>query len=353
MKKIAILTFHNTNNYGAVLQTYALQKTLSDIKADAGVLNYLCPFIERQRTFNFKGYSAFHLIKKIIKIPFQMFIEHKFKFFRDQFFNIIKIDKNRDLNNEFDVFLVGSDQVWNYALTNNDPVYFLDFVRDKRKKNSYAASFGIDSIADEYKLPYKRLLSEFYKISVREKQAQNIIKDLLNIDVPVVLDPTFLLSKYQWQSIAVPKREKFVLLYLIKQDKKIIDFAEDLAKKKKLKLIYLSTAAVKVVKAEYIRPTPQEWLGYFLSAEYIVTNSFHGLAFSINFQKSFFVDLFPPSSIDLNSRLENILDLFDLRGRLIDNIGNDYDQPVNYDSVGKILETEREESINYLKEIIK
>jgi len=352
MKKVAILTFHRTNNYGAVLQAYALQNTLSVIKTKTKILNYLCPFIERQRILNFRAKSIKYLIKKIIKIPFQAYIEYKFNFFRKKLLNVTKINKNQNINNEFDIFIVGSDQVWNSSITNNDMTYLLDFVNDKNKKNSYAASFGVDYLNDEQKILYKSLLLDFNKISVREKQAQIIIKDLLNIEVPVVLDPTFLLSKYQWKSLAVIKEKKYVLLYLMNQDKKIINFAEILAKEKKLKLIYLSTATRKVVKAKYICPTPQEWLGYFMNAEYIVTNSFHGLCFSINFNKHFFCNLLPPPS-SVNSRLENLLDLFNLRDRLIDNIGNDYDRPIDYEYVNKILDKEIEKSMDYLKEVVK
>ncbi len=100
-----------------------------------------------------------------------------------------------------------------------------------------------------------------------------------------------------------------------------------------------------------ICPTPEELLGYFLNAKYIVTNSFHGLCFSINFNKQFFIDLLS-NNWPVNSRIDSLLDLTNLRDRLIDNIETDYDKPINWDSINKIIEEEKEKSLDYLKSIV-
>ncbi len=358
MKKIGILTFSRVRNYGAVLQSWALKNIILKLGHSCEIINYSNNFLSvkyklmpNHKIFNFK-----ELILDILRLPLKLLETYNFCKFNSFLYSNKKIFFKRDLyslNDKYDLFIVGSDQVWNLDLTGNDTSYFLDFVTDNYKKNAYAASFGKDRLTEEQKKIFRYFLEKFNKLSVREIQGQNIIKELIDKEIPVLLDPTMLLDKNDWENIAIfPKKNNFILLYLMDFDRDIINFAEKFAKHKKIEIIYLSSAFRKKINAKYVNPIPQEWVGYFMNAEYIVTNSFHGLCFAINFNKHFFVDLLPlPANV--NSRLENILDLFNLRDRLIDNIGNDYDRLIDYEFVNKILEIEREKSINYLKEIIK
>jgi len=356
MKKIGILTFQIAHNYGALLQGYALCTKILQLNNNCNIINYYSSYFKKIYGLFPRKNNLIGLIKNILLLPKNINKNIKFKTF-DKYLNLTQplySESLINLNEQFDIFIVGSDQVWNEKLHNNDLNYFLSFVQDTKKKFAYSASFGINSLTEYQKSKYKPLLSNFNQISVREKHAQSIIKNLLNIDVLTTLDPTLLLNFSDWGKIAVlPKDDNYILLYLVQQDIKIIDFAYNLAKEKKLKLLFISSDFRKKIEAEYIFPTPQEFLGYFLKAKYVVTNSFHGTCFSINLNKTFFIDLLPGDMASVNSRLENILDLFYLRNRLIDNIQKNSEEEIDFDNINKILSKEREKSINYLKEIIK
>lgn len=355
MKRIGILTFQKTHNYGALLQAYALCTKISQFNNNCSIINYYSPYFKKIYGLTPRKNNLINFFKNIITLPKEINKYVKFNSFV-KYLNLTKPvypENLINLNNKFDIFIAGSDQVWNENLQNHDLNYFLTFVQDNKKKFAYSASFGINFLNEYQQSRYKSLLSSFNKISVREKQAQDIIRSLLNIDVLTTLDPTLLLNITEWEKIAVlPKTDNYILLYLVNYDKKIINFAYDLAKEKKLKILFISSNIIKKIKAKYIFPTPQEFLGYFLKATYIVTNSFHGTCFSINFNKTFFIDLLPKESACVNSRLENILDIFDLKNRLIDNIQNFSNEEINFENANKILFNEREKSVNYLKEFI-
>ena len=200
------------------------------------------------------------------------------------------------------------------------------------------------------------MLNEYKIISVREKQGQEIVKELINKEARIDLDPTFLLKKEEWKKIekAPNEQRKYIVLFTIRKSEKIFRFAEKLAKQKNCELIYISNDRKKEVNARYIGGiSPEEWLGYMDNAEYIVTNSFHGTAFSIIFQKNFFLELQPPPA-KANARLENIMDMLNLREREIINGDNAYiDNIINYENVEKLIEKQSKESIKYLEDIIK
>ena len=361
MKRVGILTFHRANNYGALLQAYALKFFLLKMKYNAKIINYLSYSIENEYKFfsHFENFGMKWIINKCIKLlllPFICYCNFKFKNFRKQFLTdtIEFFDKDLEKQkNEFDLVITGSDQVFNIRKTNFDKSYFLDFVKVKDKCFSYAASFGLEyeSLTEEEKIFIKQNLQNFNCLSLREQEGLNIVKKLSNIKAEIHIDPTLLLNREDWIKISkIPKEKNFVLIYLINSNNKIIEYANKLAKSKNLK-IKIITSKIKelILNRNTFVSSPQEWLGYFLNAKYIVTNSFHGLAFSINFNKQFFVDFIPNNK--LNSRIENLLSLTNLKDRLIDNIGTEYDKPINWDCVNSIVEKEREKSNIYLSKI--
>ena len=366
MKKIGILTFHNADNYGALLQAYALKKSLKDMGHNTHIINYYCPKLQRDyKIFKLPKFSIKDIIKQIIKYifsPLSLYIRHKFKGFRRQYLSDTEPyypDTITNCSGKYDMFITGSDQVFNPRLTDYDRNYFLSFCKDKCKKFSYAASFGLELsfLSNKDKQFLKENLKDFSAVSVREEEGNNIIKNLLSRESEVNLDPTLLLKKEVWQKIAVaPEQKKYVLLYLMYNDKDIINFAKKIAKKNKCKVLFISHCLdiKKRVPAEHITPSVQEWLGLFLNAEYIITNSFHGFAFSVNFNKKFFLGRLP-NNWTVNSRLDNLLDLTGLHNRLYTNFktDTDYDADIDWQSVNDKLEAESQKSLNYLKEITK
>lgn len=360
--KCGIITFHRAHNYGAILQAYALQQNIKSLDCESEIIDYRCVFIEKM----YKRYSISNLpkIKTIIAIllyngniknnkeSFESFAKDHLIISPESYFSQEDLKKT---NLIYDTYITGSDQVWNYLTSGFDKNYFLTFVNNNKLKNAYAASFGVSFIPNELKLVYKTLLSDFNHISLREKTGNDIVKDLLFKPKPVVIDPTLLLSKDKWLELLNIKRnnEKYILVYLIVESPKILKLARILAKRKNLPIIYISDRLfIRRGMLNRSKVKVEDWVSLFYNAEYVVTNSFHGVCFSINFEKDFFIQ-YLPGKAKVNSRLNDILDLFNLKNRIVSN-NNDIDciETINYKMTKHILDKEREKAFNYLKEIL-
>lgn len=359
-KKIGIITFHRAINYGAILQVYALQKKIEQLGGKCEVLDYRNDILEARHKE--KSFSDIKNLKDILRyILIYRNYNKKHKKFRN-FINenislsrVYNFEELEELSDKYDLFITGSDQVWNYSITNFDTAYFLDFVNDSVKKNSYAASFGISNIPKELKNKYYELLKDYNHMSLRELQGANIIKQLYDKEVDVVLDPTLLLNKNEWVNIANNNliKDKYILIYAFGGSKYLMNLAKKLSDITGLKIVTISNNYKYSLNIKHIKTAgPEEFLGLFKNAEYVFTNSFHGTAFSINFNKQFFTE-FLPEEHGVNSRLEDILDLFNLRNRQVknDNI-NILNSTIDYVTVNKKLAAEREKSIAFLSRII-
>lgn len=364
--KIGIITFHNSNNYGALLQAIALQTKLRYLGHEVKIINYIC---ENKRdiykvinisksksiTQNFRQVidSPFKLIKKI---KADKFIEEKLNLTEDIF---TKSDQIKKANLNYDMYICGSDQIWNYENTKFDKTYFLDFVENNKKKMSYAASFGLNEIEDIYKNDYKKLLNEIEYMSVREETGRDIIKSIIDKECEVVLDPTLILSKNEWNKILQDntingykkKFEKYILVYTLHCTKEIVEIAEQLSEKTKLKIVNINANGTKdIIRGlrNNIIPSPLEFVKLINDAEYIITDSFHGTVFSLNLNKEFFVYLKP--GLKNHSRIENILGKCGLENRIyrgvkpIENLKN-----INFNKINSILDNERKSSIKFIE----
>jgi len=362
MKKIGILTFHNANNYGAVLQAYALKSVLINMGHTVHILNYYCPKLQKE----YKGIPVLKKgLKELIKYPFKLLcfpilrarIATQFKAFREQYLlDTPPLTSNTIAKHtvSYDAFFCGSDQVFNPRITNFDSNYFLSFSSDKSKNYSYAASFGLslENLSNRETQFLSTHLARFNRISVREKQGTKIVKALSAQEPSVHIDPTLLLTKKQWQTMAVaPKQSKYVLLYLMYTDPALVRFAAQFAREKGCSLLYISHSMRfgKKLPATYVKPTVQEWLGLFEHASYVVTTSFHGLAFSINLNKPFVVQR--AEGGNLNSRLDNLLTITGLQNRLYTPSTpiSLFDEPIDWEHVNKVLDEQRAISISYLR----
>ena len=259
----------------------------------------------------------------------------------------------------YDAFISGSDQVWNLRCMNNDMSYLLNFVRDNKKKYSYAASLGYVMEDDYSNKEYQRLISEFKYKSIREKRGIESVNRLLGGSDPTIgqhIDPTFLLGVDEWKKVAcdVKTDSKYILVYSLTMPPKMIEYAKKLSKETGLGLkiitlnnLYSLTAGENVVIA-----SPDEFLGYIDKAEYVITNSFHGTAFSIIFNKRFKVLLNRNPQHD-NGRLLDLLSSLDIDSVLINDDSNDFlFEEINYEEVNKRIEANKQQSVSYLKSII-
>lgn len=360
-RRIGIITFHRAINYGAVLQVLALQEKLRELGAEPYVLDYRNSKLEQHhkqmKLSNSKGIKEliiFMMVKRNYNKKFNAFREFSGKYLKisEPYYNLEDLKK---ADSKYDKFITGSDQVWNYKISDLDNAYFLSFTKDSSKKNSYAASFGVKSIPEEKTEEYYRLLKDFNTLLVREKQGAQIVNKLLDENVEVVLDPTLLITKDKWLEIAEDTvNDRYILVYTFGGSKNIMEFAKNLAIKKRCKIIVISSTYKRSSQnVQYVKTAgPEQFLGLFKNAEYVITNSFHGTVFSINLNKQFSTELLP-STVGTNSRMEDVLELFNLKDRqLLNSDPSIAERLIDYKKVNQILEIERDKSISLLKNII-
>lgn len=373
MKKIGIITIVKANNYGAELQSYALQQKLNMLGYDAEIIDYL--FYKNplfRKTQKAKPVFKFSLKKQIKEFAFIKLQNLKNIFFRknvklrnkkfDLFHKentrfsetFFTIDKLYDTELHYDVYISGSDQIWNPNLYSSLEPYFLTFAPKDAKKISYASSFGISHLPNQYIEKYKRWLEGYKAISVRENTGVKIIEQL-GLKSEWVLDPTLLLTKGEWTKIEKPINvpDKYILVYELINSKFLEIFAAHMSNMMGYKVVRICkdvfTPKNKNNFINIMDAGPAEFVYLFNHADYIITNSFHGSAFSINFNKNFYVVL--PKHKDNNSRQISLLELFKLQNRIIyedSDINSINISDIEYNCVNKKLNEQRELSINFI-----
>lgn len=367
MRKIGILTFSFSSNPGSVLQAYALQEKVAELGYNPLIISYERNCADKPmlgKNVFCKPVSKW-TVKKIISWLLRMIAYpvrmHKYERFFKKYYNEFPTgpyDKKglASISEEYYKFIVGSDQVWNLESLNVDETYFLDFVDKNSKKVSYAASFGQNGVPEEREETISPLINDFYAISVRETEGVKTVKDLTGRDASWVVDPSLLIDNKVWHNLAKkPKERNYVLLYVREKSDETEAFAEKLAKEYNLEVIrvfihWKCNSSGKRICAL----GPLEWLGYMKYAKYIVTNSFHGICFSVAFKKEFFVDLLKGNKLNTNTRIEGVLEQFGLSERRTENFENVKNlEEIDYAPVYSILEKRRSESLKYLEEALK
>lgn len=368
--EVGIITFyHKSSNYGGVLQAYALCSQVNKL------------FYAQQILYNCAGEKVsvpFKSVKTIVKQVVSRIINKKrnrtlrnririFDSFRP-FVSQSEIEYNSqnicDCLNKYDVFITGSDQVWNTQWY--DEVYRLDFVPPTKYKFSYAAGVSSGELTEEQKSIFKKALSTFDAVSVREENAVNTLQSLTDKKVEWVLDPTLLLSREDWDNICSEKRinEKYVFCYFLGElslpNKKIIEFAHS----KGLKVVsmpYLAWTSKKdsdFGDYKIYDATPPDFIALIKHAEYIFTDSFHATVFSHIYHKNFFV--FNRAGLkSMNDRIYSLTSLFDTQERFCDTKGKmslkyiESLPPIDYDKPFPKFEAMKKKSINFLNDNLK
>lgn len=322
--KIGILTFHNAVNYGAVLQAYALSTFIrTRLSKECEVIDYTCEkFKNNYKIFKIYNRSLKGFISSLVKTPSVYSKNRKFKLFMKKNVKLSKekynIQNISDANTVYNCFITGSDQVWNLELT-NDNTYFLDFVSPENIKLAYAASCGKSILSSTATKKNKIGLKQYKYISVRENSLKDYLSNSLNLTVQKVLDPVFLIEAQEWSKLIQEKskkREKYILVYLL-HEKSIYSIAEKIAKVKNLRITSIQNNFSKPIDAEYkLNCGIEEFLELIKNAEYVITDSFHGAAFSIIFRKQLRIVLKKEHS-ELNSRIESLIKDFKLESFLV------------------------------------
>lgn len=362
--KIGIITFHKALSYGSEYQSFALQQYLTKMGHTVEIIDYVP---ERFKFFNlvFKQTAKRSFKERLIKfLPFATCKATEYLTTMQFVKKHLNLSKNcysslQDFEEkplEYDVYVTGSDQVWNFNFDTLDIIkpYMLSFASKPAKKISYAASIGMESydqLDPSVKDAVTKLLSEYSNISVRENRAVEIL-DSIGVASKWVLDPTFLLKSDDWKAIAKSKtnKGKYVFVYGLYRNKELYKFANKLAKENNLKVVNLANCYDFDLKAKNkVFVSCEKLLSYLRDAECVVTDSFHGTALSINMNTPLYV--FP--ALRYNSRLASLVELLGLQNRYITN--NDYDNKeisMDYTNVNSILDKEREKSYDFLQSAI-
>jgi len=347
--KVITVTTYNVYNYGAALQAYALQTYLKTIGCQTQLLNYQPNYLRRKYAYMWvnpeSSFSKYGITRwgyrcaKYIQRQFTLKRKKAFDEFISKHLNQTQLycvkDDLYSYPPEADAYIVGSDQVWNtFYDAGRDGVFYLDFVK-KGIKGSYAASFSFLEIEDNIKPQIKEWLSDFDAISVREYQGVDILNSL-GLKGEWVLDPVFLLSAKDWGEIIIPieTREKYLLVYDFEGCDEIKHFAKKYAKELGLKIYNINDTYPRLyADKNFASEGPIEFLSLIYNCSAFISNSFHGTAFSLIFHKPFFV--FPRHRHAVNSRLESILKMFGLEGRMVSSSDSINLNNIDWESVEK------------------
>ena len=330
--KVALISFHNAYNYGAVLQAYSLQEAVS-------LLGYDCEYIDYQNKARKHSYNTIEQAKKtwkngnkkralklLIGTPLMSLRKKNFnEFLKTRIRRTAEVYHSSEeaarLNSQYDKFIVGSDQVWNLKHNGKDMAYFLDFINDDDKKISYASSFGMLKVLDEKLSEYKEALNSIEYLSTREMSGVNLIKEITGRDAHLVLDPVFLTDAQQWKSlIPIRKNKKPYVFFYTNRSHQIKDFYDIGKEYKNFESHVLSThMGIKDLLNPKVHSrstiSPEEFLWEINNATLVVTASFHCLVFSIIFRKPFIAILTGDKGKD--ERLLNLLEITGLTSRIL------------------------------------
>ena len=382
MKKIGIITVHNSPSYGASLQSFALWKYLDGLSGcECEIIDLYRPYQKEyaksdvfvsyndkttKSEYQFKR-SIINIIKRILHYHIDVKLNssdlRRLERF-NEFNKVISLSKPYfgpdELYNDpplYDVYISGSDQIWNPEQPWSMEPYFLTFAPKNRIKISYASSIGLKELPKGVAQDYKRWLSDYRAIGVRENSAKTLLASF-GVQSTVVCDPTFLLDSSYWKKISVtPKERDYILLFILQQDNTLINYAIKVAKESGKQLILLCQDGITSDHYKLVPDAgPKEFIGYIGNANLVITNSFHGTAFSIIMNVNNFFAYVSPSN-KRGSRLIDLLATYELSNHLLNsNLHQSYSDlkriSIDHEKVLSIMASERKRSQTFIKENI-
>ena len=362
--KVAIITLHRVYNYGSALQAYATQVVFEKAGYEAEVIDYITEQRTKKQIMKTaaagsnKGMSS--TVYKFLKLfsislkelTFGKFVEKNLHLTK-QYVTADDLEKDPP---QADIYVTGSDQTWNSQYNGGvDRGFFLTFAPQNKVKVSFVASFGKIHLNDEELAETKPLIDKYNKLSVREDSALDVLRQLGREDGIQLIDPTLQLTKEEWLKLASPRMVKqpyLILMLLYNEDNHATEYARKIADEKGLKLVKISWEMKKppMVDRLFTHRSPADFLSLFANADFVVTNSFHGLAFSINLERDFVV---VPRN-EFNSRIESLLALTGLQERLVataDDALTKSVKTIDYDKVSVRLDAERQKAKEYIESL--
>lgn len=364
--KIGLLTWYKNDNYGSALQAYSLYKVLNKFgKCD--VINYSNSHKPQKNTVFYIGQMQ-KIYERYIKRTQRKRFLKEIKLRSDKFTNFYCnnftftdncVDYNDlyNLQNKYDMFICGSDQIWNPKFYSN--INFLGFIKDSNKIISYAPSIGVNSLLNlKYTDDIKKNLERFKYLSIRENTGKKAITELINRDAVVCCDPTILIGKDYWNKLikCESQDEPYILCYFLSDNKRYWTYVEKLRNKMDINIKVIPINQNDIDRNyQYLSGVgPLELLSYIKNAKYVCTDSYHGTIFSIIFEKPFTVlrRFNDDSSFSQNSRLYDFLELTDMKNRLeIEYDSSDLFQ-IEWENASNKMDSEIKKSMNYLSSAI-
>ena len=384
MKSVGIVTMHKVLNYGSALQAYALQRKIDELGFKATIIDYLYPnkfHCERQKIpyypkksmARFAAMALLGVLVKLLRISSRQkkanaaikrfFQQRAFRSFYQKYFNLSReyasAESLGQIHEKFDIYMTGSDQVWNPQYMVGDTNFLLGFAPRNALKCSYAASFSGKDVSDEMQPLYRKFLEQYQFISVREKSASNVVEKLIGKAPEVVCDPTLLLNRDEWTRLCVDRplvNGKYLLVYILHYSfdpyPSILSLVDMLARERNLKVVVLhglkdGYSIENSISFDSIGPL--EFLRLFRDASLVVTTSFHGTAFALNFARDFYSVIKRKDGSD--NRIADFLSVCGAEHHLVEmnDLENLQESSVTAIESEKLMEF-RDRSIAYLRE---
>lgn len=353
--KIGILTFHRAINYGAALQARALCSAVGRF-CDCELVDYR----SRNPEFAFlRGRKGFALEWGLLgRAILSRFVyrkrRKKFRAFLDGIISEKTFRGGRRLRSageEYAAFITGGDQIWNPRLTGFDEAYLLGFAGDKVKKYSYAASTGSAEALSLLPESHLALIGRYSGISVRERDLAGRLSERLGLRVQYHLDPVFLMDAGWWSEIAIPPEDRgYLLYYELPGSGRMLSYAREASRKLGIRLVAVPYGLRRLPGIAYAAGAgPGEFAGLVQNAGHVVTNSYHGMALSILFQRPLTVE-YPSGAA--GERLRDLVSLLGLEDRVLtDEHRPGFEAAADYAAADRILSGERARAFSYLEEI--
>lgn len=362
--QIKTITCHDVYNYGASLQAYALQTYLESLGHDVSIIDYKPDYLSNHYKLWSVSNSVYDkpIIKQaylMAKLPGRLLALKRKRVFDHFTRHYLKLTERYHSNEELkhnppkaDVYIAGSDQIWNTFFQNGrDAAFYLDFAPKQAKKVAYAASFATKDVSEEYRPFVTRMLQNFDAISIREAISLPLLKSLGYDDGFAVCDPVFLLTREQWNVILPEERisENYLLVYDTEGSETLRIIACEIAQKKGLKIYNVSASPFDYADKNYWASSPVDFLKLIRDAGYIISNSFHACAFSMIYEKNFCV---VNRTEGINERMKSLLADYEIEDRLTCEFTPMLLETINYERVNIKKLTSIKCSKDYLCKVI-
>lgn len=362
--KVAVITRHAITNYGSLLQAIATQQLVESLGYACEVIDYIREdetYQNQERTL-LKCKPAFNgnAMKRAMYLALRQHASvksgEKFETMRKKYLhltrwysNLSQLEQDKP---QADIYMTGSDQVWGPVMDGTyDSAYCLSFTNDCDRRVAFAASFGRTKFTKETEEFYKKWLFRYEAIAVREDSAVQLLNSW-GLQAKQVVDPTLMLDSTYWSKFTIDINKKYILIYQIHNDKKLDRYAKAVARKYKLPIIRISPSFHQIVRGGKFKfcPDISAFLSYVKNAQCLITDSFHGTAFALNFNTPF-VEVLPGET---STRNMSILRLVGLTDRILQD-ENDVDlafKPIDFTYANKVLAEKRKEGIAILVEYL-